>query len=123
MKKEERSGAQALVDSLAKAGTEILFGYPGGAVLDIFDVMKDALINYPLTLIEPYKTVAIQAFDGIDGFDADSFGQFLVSEVTTQLWSKGYQSFLKNFLSGSGNEIAGAVVDVLNNKISGKGGG
>ncbi|HBJ58963.1 MAG TPA: hypothetical protein DDY72_00450, partial [Verrucomicrobia bacterium] len=32
-----RSGAQALVESLEKAGTEVLFGYPGGQVLDIFD--------------------------------------------------------------------------------------
>ena len=36
MKKDERTGAKALVESLAKAGTEILFGYPGGAVLDIY---------------------------------------------------------------------------------------
>ena len=48
MKKEERSGAQALVDSLAKAGTEILFGYPGGAVLDIFNCLPDAPFQFVL---------------------------------------------------------------------------
>ena len=36
-KKEARSGAKALVESLEKAGVEVLFGYPGGAVLDIFN--------------------------------------------------------------------------------------
>ena len=48
MKKEERSGAQALVDSLAKAGTEVLFGYPGGAVLDIFNCLPDAPFQFIL---------------------------------------------------------------------------
>ena len=48
MKKEERSGAQALVDSLAKAGTEILFGYPGGAVLDIFNCLPEAPFQFVL---------------------------------------------------------------------------
>ena len=48
MKKEERSGAQALVESLTKAGTEVLFGYPGGAVLDIFNCLPDAPFQFVL---------------------------------------------------------------------------
>ena len=48
MKKEERSGAQALVDSLAKAGPEVLFGYPGGAVLDIFNCLPEAPFQFVL---------------------------------------------------------------------------
>ena len=32
-----RSGARALVESLERAGTEVVFGYPGGNVLDVFD--------------------------------------------------------------------------------------
>ena len=48
MKKDERSGAQALVGSLAKAGTEVLFGYPGGAVLDIFNCLPDAPFQFVL---------------------------------------------------------------------------
>lgn len=48
MKKDERSGAQALVESLVKAGTEVLFGYPGGAVLDIFNCLPDAPFQFVL---------------------------------------------------------------------------
>ncbi len=48
MKREERTGAQALVDSLAKAGTEILFGYPGGQVLDIFNCLPEAPFQFVL---------------------------------------------------------------------------
>ncbi|MBE6397449.1 MAG: biosynthetic-type acetolactate synthase large subunit [Lentisphaerae bacterium] len=48
MKKDERSGAQALVESLTKAGTDVLFGYPGGAVLDIFNCLPDAQFQFVL---------------------------------------------------------------------------
>ena len=44
----ERTGAEALVESLEKAGVEVLFGYPGGAVLDIFNVVTDA--RFPFVL-------------------------------------------------------------------------
>ena len=46
--KKKTTGAQALVDSLAKAGTEVLFGYPGGAVLDIFNCLPDAPFQFVL---------------------------------------------------------------------------
>ena len=52
MKKEEKSGAQALVDSLAKAGTEVLFGYPGGQALDIFNCLPEAPFQFILGLHE-----------------------------------------------------------------------
>ncbi len=48
MRKEERTGAQALVDSLAKAGTEVLFGYPGGQALDIFNCLPEAPFQFVL---------------------------------------------------------------------------
>ena len=44
----KRTGAQALVESLAKAGTEVLFGYPGGQALDIFNCLTDA--KFPFVL-------------------------------------------------------------------------
>ena len=47
-KKLERSGAQTLVDALAKAGTEVLFGYPGGTVLDIFNCFPEAPFQFVL---------------------------------------------------------------------------
>ena len=47
-KKQQVTGARALVDSLAKAGTEVLFGYPGGAVLDIFNCLPDAPFQFVL---------------------------------------------------------------------------
>ena len=43
-----RTGAVALVESLSSAGTEILFGYPGGANLDIFDALRSAKFRFVL---------------------------------------------------------------------------
>ncbi|MBQ1569357.1 MAG: biosynthetic-type acetolactate synthase large subunit [Kiritimatiellae bacterium] len=48
MKKEQRTGAQALVESLEKAGTEVLFGYPGGQVLDIFNHLPESRMHFVL---------------------------------------------------------------------------
>ena len=33
------TGAEVLVDSLKKEGVDIMFGYPGGVVIPIFDVL------------------------------------------------------------------------------------
>ncbi len=38
---EERSGASILVESLVRQGVEFVFGYPGGAVLPIYDALFD----------------------------------------------------------------------------------
>jgi len=37
--KTERSGAEILVESLVAKGVEVVFGYPGGAVLPIYDAL------------------------------------------------------------------------------------
>ena len=43
-----RSGARALVESLERAGTEVVFGYPGGNVVDIFDHVRTAKFRFVL---------------------------------------------------------------------------
>ncbi len=35
------SGAQALLDSLSREGTDVIFGYPGGVVIPIYDCLYD----------------------------------------------------------------------------------
>lgn len=45
---KERSGAKALVESLEKAGVEVLFGYPGGQALDIFNQLTGAKFRFVL---------------------------------------------------------------------------
>ncbi len=48
MEQLARSGAQCVIDGLVKEGCEVLFGYPGGAVLDIFNCLYDAPFQFVL---------------------------------------------------------------------------
>lgn len=43
------TGAQILIESLKKEKVEVIFGYPGGQVLPIFDKLYDAGLNFILT--------------------------------------------------------------------------
>ncbi|MBL7085193.1 MAG: biosynthetic-type acetolactate synthase large subunit [Candidatus Omnitrophica bacterium] len=55
------SGAKILIESLKKEGVKHMFGYPGGAVLPIFDVLYDAAIKFILTR---HEQGAAHAADG-----------------------------------------------------------
>ena len=55
------SGAEALIESLRREGVEVIFGYPGGAVLPIYDVLFDAPIKHILTR---HEQGAAHAADG-----------------------------------------------------------
>ena len=43
-----RTGAQALVEALERAGTEVVFGYPGANVVGIFDCIRTARFRFVL---------------------------------------------------------------------------
>ena len=43
------SGAQITMEVLVKEGVEHIFGYPGGAIMPIYDAMLDYNIHHVLT--------------------------------------------------------------------------
>lgn len=55
------TGAKILIESLRKEGVEIIFGYPGGQVLPIFDALYDAPLKLVLTR---HEQAAAHAADG-----------------------------------------------------------
>ncbi|MDD5561929.1 MAG: biosynthetic-type acetolactate synthase large subunit [Candidatus Omnitrophica bacterium] len=55
------TGAQILLESLKRAGAEVIFGYPGGQVLPIFDQLYDFDIKFILTR---HEQGAAHAADG-----------------------------------------------------------
>ncbi len=55
------SGAQALVNSIAKAGTEVVFGYPGGSILDVFNCLTDAPFQF---ILGRHEQGCVHAADG-----------------------------------------------------------
>lgn len=57
----KKTGAQILLESLKLEGTDIIFGYPGGAVLDVYD----ELFNFPIKhILVRHEQAAVHAADG-----------------------------------------------------------
>lgn len=58
----EMTGAQILLESLKREGVDVLFGYPGGAVLDIYD----ELTRHPTLqhVLVRHEQAAVHAADG-----------------------------------------------------------
>ncbi len=54
-------GADILIECLKRENTEVIFGYPGGSVLPIFDSLYDAGFNFVLTR---HEQAAAHAADG-----------------------------------------------------------
>ena len=46
--REPKSGAQLLVESLMKQGVDIIFGYPGGAIMPVYDVLPGSGLTHIL---------------------------------------------------------------------------
>ncbi len=60
---EERSGAAILVESLVRRGVEVVFGYPGGAVLPIYDeLFRDRRIRHILVRHEAGAAHAAEGY-------------------------------------------------------------
>lgn len=57
----EKFGAEILVETLLEEGVEVMFGYPGGVLLHIFDVLFDSPIKFILTR---HEQGAAHAADG-----------------------------------------------------------
>ncbi len=55
------TGAQAVVESLIAEGVEVIFGYPGGAVLPLYDVLYSSPLRHILTR---HEQGAVHAADG-----------------------------------------------------------
>ncbi|MDP3790088.1 MAG: biosynthetic-type acetolactate synthase large subunit [Candidatus Omnitrophota bacterium] len=55
------TGANILIESLKREGVDVIFGYPGGQVLPIFDALYDASFKFILTR---HEQAAAHAADG-----------------------------------------------------------
>ena len=57
-----RTGSQIIVDALREAGVETVFGYPGGAIMPLYDALLDSGLTHVLTR---HEQAAIHAADGL----------------------------------------------------------
>ena len=72
MEKEKITGAEALMRSLEHEGVKTIFGYPGGAIMPVFDVLYDYRdqINHILVRHEQGATHAAQGYAQESGIPA-----------------------------------------------------
>ena len=69
MSKEKISGSEALMRSLEHGGVKTLFGYPGGAIMPVFDALYDHRdrLNHILVRHEQGSAHAAQGFARVSG--------------------------------------------------------
>jgi acetolactate synthase-1/2/3 large subunit len=63
------SGAEAVIKSLLKEGVDLIYGYPGGAIMPIYDELHkyEDKLNHVLTRHEQGATHAAQGFARVTG--------------------------------------------------------
>lgn len=61
------SGAKVLLDVMAEEGVEIIFGYPGGSLLNMYDALLDSQIKHVLPRHEPTAVHAADAYARVSG--------------------------------------------------------
>lgn len=62
-----RNGARVLVECLEKEGVEVIFGYPGAAVLPLFDLLFDSRVRFVLTRHEQGASHAADGYARVTG--------------------------------------------------------
>ncbi len=58
---DKRTGSQVIIDALQEAGVDLAFGYPGGAIMPLYDTLLDSSIRHILTR---HEQAAVHAADG-----------------------------------------------------------
>ena len=81
----ELSGAEILIECLRKEKVEVVFGYPGGAVLPIYDVLYDADIRHVLVR---HEQGAAHAADGYARATAGPACALRPPVRARQIWSR-----------------------------------
>jgi acetolactate synthase-1/2/3 large subunit len=68
-KKKKITGSEAVILSLINEGVDVLFGYPGGAIMPVYDAMYDYLdqLNHILTRHEQGALHAAQGYARVSG--------------------------------------------------------
>ena len=66
---QNMTGAQAVVHSLIKEGVDLIFGYPGGAIMPVYDALYDAEdeLKHVLVRHEQGATHAAQGYARASG--------------------------------------------------------
>jgi acetolactate synthase-1/2/3 large subunit len=64
---EPRTGAQLVVEALEREGVRHVFGYPGGAIMPLYDALPGAKLNHILVRHEQAAALAADAYGRVTG--------------------------------------------------------
>lgn len=62
-----KTGARLVVEALERAGVEVVFGYPGGAIMPVYDAITDARFKHILVRHEQGAAFAADAYARVTG--------------------------------------------------------
>src|SRR5580692_633941 len=60
-------GAQYLIKALEREGVEVIFGYPGGAIMPVYDALIDSKIRHILVRHEQAAALAADGYARASG--------------------------------------------------------
>ena len=63
----ERSGARLVIEALERAGVRHIFGYPGGAVMPLYDALPGSTLTHILVRHEQAAAMAADAYGRVTG--------------------------------------------------------
>src|ERR1700693_1657017 len=61
------TGAQIVIESLIAEGVDVIFGYPGGAILPTYDALLDSKIKHVLVRHEQGATHMAEGYARVSG--------------------------------------------------------
>mgnify|MGYP000671181872 CR=1 FL=1 len=82
------TGAQAVLECLKREGVDVVFGYPGGAVLSLYDEVYKAQFPHILT---GHEQGAVHAADGYARVTGRPGVCFATSGLGSATWSRALQ--------------------------------
>ncbi|MBA4048253.1 MAG: acetolactate synthase 2 catalytic subunit, partial [Sphingomonas sp.] len=63
----QRTGARLVIDALEAAGVEVIFGYPGGAIMPVYDALPGSKLRHILVRHEQGAAMAADAYGRVTG--------------------------------------------------------
>lgn len=63
----QRTGARLVIDALDAAGVEVIFGYPGGAIMPVYDALPGSKLRHILVRHEQGAAMAADAYGRVTG--------------------------------------------------------
>lgn len=63
----QRTGARLVIEALERAGVEVIFGYPGGAIMPVYDALPGSALRHILVRHEQGAAMAADAYGRVTG--------------------------------------------------------